>query len=196
MSNAVLFSIVVVLVLFDQVTKLTVKGFSFLGFTHEGMYLGQSIPVLGDVVRWTFVENPGMAFGISFGAGKIVLTLLTFLIVGFLIWYLRALKHAHNGVRFAVMLVLSGAIGNLIDRAFYGVLYGEAPLFYGKVVDFVQVDIPDITIFGEMWSHFPVFNVADSCVSVGIVLLIIFSNAMPTPSMLRSTKPENDHEQG
>lgn len=196
MSNSLLFSVVCALVLFDQATKMAVKGFSLFGFTHRGMFLGESIPVFGDVVRWTFVENPGMAFGISFGAGKIVLTLLTFLIVGFLVWYLRALKHAHRGVRIAVTLVLAGAMGNLIDRAFYGVFYGEAPLFYGKVVDFVQVDIPDVSLFGETWSHFPVFNVADSCVTVGIVLLILFSNSMPTPSMLRNTTPEVADEQG
>jgi signal peptidase II len=188
--------VVIVLVVIDQATKLSVKGFSLLGIEHQGMYLGESISVIGDVVRWTFVENPGMAFGISFGAGKIILTLATFVIVGFLIWYLRMLRHSHSGVRIAITLVLSGAIGNLIDRAFYGVFYGEAPLFYGKVVDFVQVDIPDISIVGETWTHFPVFNVADSCVTVGIILLIIFSNSMPTPAMLRAPKAREHNEQG
>jgi signal peptidase II len=90
-------------------------------------------------------------------------------------------------VKIAVMLVLAGAVGNLIDRMFYGVLYDQGPFLYGKVVDFVQVDIPDVTIFGETYTHWPVFNVADSCVSVGVVLLMIVSGSMPTIASLRST---------
>lgn len=78
-------------------------------------------------------------------------------------------------VRFSLTLLLGGAVGNLIDRMFYGVLYGEGPLFYGKVVDFLQVDIPDVSLFGELYTHWPVFNVADSCVSVGVVTLLIAS---------------------
>jgi signal peptidase II len=58
---------------------------------------------------------------------------------------------------------------------FYGVFYGSDPLFYGKVVDFLQVDIPDITIWGEVYTHWPVFNIADSCVSIGVVMLLILS---------------------
>jgi len=188
------FLLAAVLVVLDQVTKVAVKGFSFAGMSWEGMYLGESFPLLGDVVRCTFVENPGMAFGISFGAGKIILTLATFAIVGFLIWYLRRLATAHWSVQTAVALVLGGAVGNLIDRAFYGVFYGEEALFYGKVVDFIQVDIPDITWFGETYTHFPVFNVADACVSVGIVLLILTSRKLPHDVRERHDEAERTAE--
>lgn len=182
------------LVIVDQVTKLAVKGFSLFGFRHEGMYLGESHPVIGDVVRLTYVENPGMAFGISFGAGKIVLTLVTIVIASVLVWYLWKLRPFHRGVQFAISLVLAGAVGNLIDRIFYGVFYGEEALFYGKVVDFVQVDIPDVTWLGELYTHFPVFNIADSCVSVGIVILILLSRHMPTGAQLRSGSLQSSDE--
>jgi signal peptidase II len=176
------------LVLLDQATKIAVKGFSLFGFTHEGMYLGESFPVVGELLRCTFVENPGMAFGISFGAGKILLTLATIAIALAIAWYLRRAIAAGTRriVLTGVMLVFSGAVGNLIDRMFYGVFYNEGPLFYGKVVDFIQVDIPDITIAGEVWTHWPVFNVADSCVTVGVVLLLFFSGQMPSVASLRS----------
>lgn len=179
------FLIAAALIVVDQVTKLIVKGFSFLGFNHDGMQLGESVRVLGDVVRFTFVENPGMAFGISFGAGKILLTLATIGISSFLVWYLARITAASTWVKIAVMLILAGAVGNLIDRMFYGVFYGQGPLFYGKVVDFVQVDIPDVTILGETYTHWPVFNVADACVSIGVVLLMIVSGKMPTIASLR-----------
>jgi len=175
------------LVELDQLTKLLVKGVDVFGIQHQGMELGESRPLIGDVVRLTFVENPGMAFGISFGAGKILLTLATIGIVAFLAWYLASIRHTSAAVRMAVGLVFAGAVGNLIDRLLYGVFYGYAPLFYGKVVDFIQVDIPDITWFGDVYTHWPVFNIADSCVSVGVVMLIFMSNAMPTIQELRQT---------
>lgn len=170
----------VILILLDQVTKVAVKGFTLFGYHHEGMMLGESKPFIGEAVRFTFVENPGMAFGISWGEAKIVLTLLTFAITGFLAWYLRAMRDASWQIQLAFSLLLAGATGNLIDRAFYGVFYNEGPLFYGLVVDFIQVNIPDINWFGIEYTHFPVFNIADSCVSVGIVMLLIFGGKMPS----------------
>ncbi|MCX6139639.1 MAG: signal peptidase II [Candidatus Kapabacteria bacterium] len=173
------FILIVVLVLLDQVTKLAVKGFSFLGLTSNGMSLGESHELFGSVVRLTYVENAGMAFGISWGDGKLILTLLTIAIAIFLVIYLIRLRSAHWAPRLAVTMILAGALGNLIDRVFYGIAYGEAALFHGKVVDFIQVDIPDITWFGELYTHFPVFNVADSCVSVGVVLLLLSGGKLP-----------------
>lgn len=160
-----------VLVVLDQLTKLWVK---------NTMFLGESHPLIGEAVRLTYVENPGMAFGIEFGAGKIVLTLVTIAVACFLIWYLVRLRTTHWSVQLAVSLILAGAVGNLVDRAFYGVIFNEDPLFFGKVVDFIQVDIPDITWFGERYTHWPVFNVADSCVSVGVVTLLFVSHKLPS----------------
>ncbi|MFN6136301.1 MAG: signal peptidase II [Bacteroidota bacterium] len=168
-------TIAAMLVVLDQVTKVLVKGFDLFGIVHEGMFLGESRPLLGDALRLTFVENPGMAFGIELGNAKIILTLLTIGIVLLIVRMIMQTPESARTVRFSLTLLLGGAVGNLIDRMFYGVLYGEGPLFYGKVVDFLQVDIPDVSLFGELYTHWPVFNVADSCVSVGVVTLLIAS---------------------
>ena len=71
-------------------------------------------------------------------------------------------------------MILGGAIGNLIDRVFYGVLFGEGSLFYGKVVDFLDVDFFNVNILGVHISRWPVFNVADASVSLGVLMLLIF----------------------
>ncbi len=163
------------LVVIDQITKVLVKGFSLFGFDHQGMVLGESRPLIGETVRLTFVENPGMAFGVSWGEAKIILTLLTVGIVVLIVRMIITTPRESTVIRSALTLVLAGAVGNLIDRMFYGVFYGTDPLFYGKVVDFLQVDIPDVTLFGELYTYWPVFNVADSCVSIGVVLLLIVS---------------------
>jgi signal peptidase II len=137
------------------------------------MFLGESRPLLGEVLRLTFVENPGMAFGIGWGDAKIILTLLTIVIVVLIVKMIMQTPSSARIVRVSLTLLLGGAVGNLIDRMFYGVMYGEGPLFYGKVVDFLQVDIPDVSLFGELYTHWPVFNIADSCVTVGVVTLLI-----------------------
>lgn len=172
------FFLVSALVVLDQVAKVLVK---------TSMMVGESHPLIGRIVNLTFVENPGMAFGISWGDGKLILTLLTIGIAGVLVWYLRQLRTAHWAPRLAVTLILAGALGNLIDRLLYGVLFGEGPLFYGKVVDFIQVDIPDITWLGELHTHFPVFNVADSCVTIGVILLLVTGSRLPATSDERAT---------
>ncbi len=182
----------VVLILLDQATKIAVKGFSLFGIDHVGMYLGESFDLIGSVVRITYVENPGMAFGISWGEAKIVLTLLTVGIAVFLWFYLKRLTTAHWTVQLAVALLLAGATGNLIDRMFYGVFYGESPLFYGMVVDFIQVDIPDVDWFGTIYTHWPVFNIADSCVSIGIVMLLIFGGRLPSTASVESDESESE----
>ena len=177
-----------VLVLIDQITKVAVKGFNLFGLHHEGMHLGESFPVIGEIVRITFVENPGMAFGVEFGSGKIVLTLFSLVASFALVYYLRVISNANRWIRIAIMLILAGAFGNFIDRMFYGVLYEEGPLFYGLVVDFIQIDIPDITIGTLTYTHWPVFNVADSCVTSGMILLILFNKHLPYPF---TAKPPN-----
>lgn len=169
-----------ILIVFDQVTKLIVKGFDLFGFQHEGMYYGQSIPVIGDFLQWTYIENPGMAFGIEFGWGKIFLSLFSIIASIGLAIYLYKIMFANAGVKVGITLIFAGAVGNLIDRVFYGVFYGTQPLFYGHVVDFVQVDIPDVNFLGFYYTHFPVFNVADSCVTCGVITLLFFHSKLPT----------------
>jgi signal peptidase II len=186
--------VVAFLIVFDQVTKLVVKGFNLLGFEHKGMHLGESINVFGTWLRWTFVENEGMAFGIKFGIFKIFLSLFSILAGGALGYYLYKIRHIHWGVKTGISLIMAGALGNMIDRVFYGVFYGTDPLFYGKVVDFVQVDIPDVNVFGLFYTHFPVFNVADSCVTVGVCTLLIFNKFIPSFESIFPKKKEIETE--
>jgi signal peptidase II len=95
-------------------------------------------------------------------------------------WYLHKLRGFNFWVRLGIMLIFAGAMGNLVDRVFYGVIFNEGPLFYGRVVDFVQVDIPDINFLGLNYTYFPVFNVADSCVSCGVVTLLLAHKYIPS----------------
>ncbi|TAL70396.1 MAG: signal peptidase II [Bacteroidetes bacterium] len=179
-STYFLFLTATLLILFDQVTKLLVKGFVFGGLNFHGMSIGESISVIGDFLQITYVENSGMALGITFGAGKIFLSIFSIIASIGLAYYLLKLDKFSIWVRIGVMLIFAGAFGNLIDRVFYGIFFNESPLFYGRVVDFIQVDIPDINIWNIHYTHFPVFNIADSCVSVGVVLLLIAHNKIPT----------------
>ncbi len=163
------------IVVVDQIAKLLIKGFSIslLDFYHPGVPLGSSTAVFGDFVRLTFIENPGMAFGIDLG-GKLFLTIFSlFASIGILI-YLFRIKDEAFVIRLSLAMILGGAIGNLIDRVFYGVIFGEAPLFYGKVVDFVDIDFFNIDFLGFHITRWPVFNVADAAVSLGVIVLLVF----------------------
>lgn len=162
-------------VLLDQITKLLVKGFSLPLFNlhHQGMHIGQSIPVIGDFFRLTFVENPGMAFGIDIG-GRYFLTIFSLIASIGIFYYIYRIRNEAFIVRLTLAMILGGAIGNLIDRSFYGVFYGDAPLFYGKVVDFIDMDFIHIHFLGFQMDRFAVFNVADASVSTGIVLMLLF----------------------
>ncbi|MFH1051795.1 MAG: signal peptidase II [bacterium] len=172
------------LVAFDQVTKIFIKGFSIFGFTKQGFQIGESYNLLGDFVKLTYVENAGMAFGISFGPAKIILSLFSVTATFFLAYYLHKAAGYSKYLKLGVAIILAGALGNLIDRVFYGVIYGEAPLFYGKVVDYMQIDIPDINIFGLYYTHWPVFNVADSCITIGVIILLLFNKHIPSFSQV------------
>lgn len=167
----------VVLVLIDQVTKILVK---------TNMCLGESIPVIGDFFRICFVENEGMAFGMKWGGalGKIMLSSFRILLFGFLCVWMWRLDHpkegavrAPMGVLVGLVMIAAGAMGNIIDCWFYGLIFSEstpfavaelggvgyAPFMLGKVVDMIS-----FSIFP------PVFNFADSCVTCGAFYLAIF----------------------
>ncbi len=161
----------------DQITKLLVKGFSipFLNFNYDGMYYGQITPVIGDFVRLTYIENPGMAFGYDPGnAFKLWITLFSLVASVGLIFYIYLIRNKSFSLRAAIALILGGAVGNLIDRMFYGVIFDYAPLLYGKVVDFVDVDFFNFTLFGKSYDRWPIFNVADAAVTIGVLVLILF----------------------
>ena len=184
--------IVVLVLLVDQILKIWIK-------TH--MTLGQEFPVIG---RWFiihFVENNGMAFGFEFGGeyGKIFLSLFRVVAVFGIGWYILQLikKGLPMGFIACVSLIFAGAIGNIIDSAFYGLIfndsYGEvstlfpadggyASFLHGRVVDMFYFPLfsgiyPDWVplVGGSDFQFFrPVFNVADSAISVGIFSIIIF----------------------
>jgi signal peptidase II len=164
-------------VIIDQITKLMVKGFSipFLNINYDGMQLGQMIPVIGDFFRLTFVENPGMAFGYDPGSSfKLIISIFSLAASIGLVFYLYVIRDKSRSLRIAIALILGGAVGNLIDRTFYGVIYNYGPLFYGKVVDFFDVDFFDFTLFGRSYDRWPVFNIADAAVTIGVLVLVFF----------------------
>ena len=164
-------------VIIDQVSKLMVKGFSvpFLNINYEGMYLGQMIPIFGDFFRLTFVENPGMAFGYDPGSNfKLIISVFSLVASIGLIFYLYVIRDKSWSLKIAIALILGGAVGNLIDRTFYGLFFDYSPLFYGKVVDFFDVDFFNFTLFGRSYDRWPVFNVADAAVTIGVLVLVLF----------------------
>lgn len=178
-----------ILVILDQLTKILVKGFDLFGIHHQGMEYGELIPVIGNYVQLTFIENPGMAWGIHFGlVGKFFLSSFSIIASFALVYLIKQIRNNLFGVKLGFTLILAGAVGNLIDRVFYGIFYGYAPLLYGKVVDFVQVDVPDIDLGFYSMTHFPVFNVADSCVTVGIITLLFVYNHIPSLNEIFSFK--------
>lgn len=157
-----------VLVLVDQVIKVLVK---------TNMDLGQQIYLIGDWCRLCFVENKGMAFGMAFGGnvGKFLLSVFRICLSGVLIWWIHSLIKKGNtptGVLVGLTLITAGAIGNIIDCLFYGLIWGYAPFMFGKVVDMFY--FPLITKGEEVIFFSPVFNFADSCVTIGAFYLLLF----------------------
>lgn len=164
------------------------------------MCLGEQMPLLGNWFRLFFVENEGMAFGISLGQnfGKLLLSLLRVFTVGFLLYYILKLikKRETDTITVVVFsLIIAGALGNIIDSAFYGLIFSESTIFapatafppeggysaflYGKVVDMFYVRLFLIPEWFPLWGgayFFPaIFNIADASVTVGLALLLIFN---------------------
>jgi len=165
------------IVIADQLSKFFIKGgtIPLLNLHVNGMSYGESVNIIGDFFKLTFVENPGIAFGIDVdGVSKLLLSIFTLLASVGVFYYLWKSKEQKLIIRLALAFILGGAIGNLIDRTFYGLFYGYAPLFYGKVVDFFNMNFFDFTIFGRTYDRFPIFNIADSSVTIGVALLLIF----------------------
>jgi len=185
------FTLLIVLV--DQITKLFIKGFSLpvLQIHNSGLNYGEKHEILGSFLRITFVENPGMAFGIDLGlSSKFFLSVFSIVAsIGILI-YLYKIKNEGFMLRFSLALILAGAVGNLIDRVFYGVLYGYAPIFQGKVVDFIDMDFFDLNLFGAVYDRWPIFNVADMAVSIGVILLIFFNKKEKPEELQILTSPD------
>lgn len=184
----------ILLVVIDQAVKVLVK---------TNMHLGESIPVLGNWFQLLFVENKGMAFGMAFGGvvGKYLLTVFRMVLFGVLCWWIsKLLKRGSGakasespvpmGVLVGLTLITAGALGNIVDCLCYGLIFSEstyqtvatlgsyAPFMQGKVVDMFYFPLwtwPDwVPWLGGHIFFEPVFNFADSCVTVGAIYLILF----------------------
>ncbi|MCR4418497.1 MAG: signal peptidase II [Ignavibacteria bacterium] len=167
-----------IVIILDQATKLLVKGFKipFLNFHHRGLKINSSIKVWDDIIQITHVENYGLAFGIDFGREfKVVLTIFTIIAALLILYYLYVSRYKDFKIRLAIALIFGGAMGNIIDRTFYGVLYGYAPLLHGRVVDFIHIDFFDYSLFGRTYQSLPIFNLADVAVLAGIIMLLYIS---------------------
>lgn len=151
------------------------------------MEIGQEIPVFGNWFIIHFTENNGMAFGmeLEMSYGKLLLSIFRIVAVIGIAYYLYTLirDKAHNGLIASMSLIFAGAIGNIIDSVFYGKIFGYQDYLHGRVVDMfyfpiVQSSFPEwFPIWGgESFEFFrPVFNFADSAISVGVFLIILFS---------------------
>jgi signal peptidase II len=187
-KGGVAVALILLLLILDQVIKIWIK-------TH--MQLHESI----EITPWFYIyftENPGMAFGIEL-IGKLFLSVFRIVVVGFIGYYLYKLIKNNYNTRFiaCMCLIFAGAIGNIIDSVFYGVIfdhsYGQVASFlpanggyagwlHGKVVDMfyfplIETTFPDwLPIWGGQEFIFfrPIFNFADSCICVGVFLLLIF----------------------
>ncbi len=186
------FLLIFIVLLLDQAVKFWIK---------TNLMLGGEMPVFGNWFIIHFVENNGMAFGmeLSWKFGKIFLSIFRIIAVVLIGWYLVKLSknEAHQWLLYSVALVFVGAVGNIIDSVFYGVIFSDsysqvATLFpaeggyssflHGKVVDMLYFPIikgtyPEWLPFrgGESFIFFrPVFNIADSAITIGISIILIF----------------------
>ena len=192
--------IIILVVLADQALKLYIK-------TH--FYLGEMHSVSGNWFQLFFVENEGMAYGWKFGgqAGKILLTLFRLGAVIFGVWYLRSIiqRKYHAGFIVCASLIFAGALGNLIDSLFYGIIFedsypghlaalfpkhGYAGFLHGKVVDMLYFPIIRNAHFpqwvpvwgGDDFEFFrPIFNLADAAISTGVITILVFQKKFFKP---------------
>ena len=135
-------SLIVILV--DQISKLAVRFYLEYGRPHQ---------ILGDFFRLTYVENPGMAFGIQLGGQRFFTTFAVIATVVIIVYIFKARTEKYI-LRVSLALILGGAIGNLVDR-----------FLYGKVVDFLEVSVGSF--------RWPIFNMADTAVTIGMIILVV-----------------------
>ena len=168
----------IAMIVIDQIIKVLVK---------TNMDLGESINVIGDWFKLNFVLNDGMAFGMAFGgvAGKLILSLFRIALSAGLIWWISKLykrQDTPTGVLVGLTLITAGAIGNIIDCFFYGLIWPETTMagapfafMFGQVVDMFYFPLFDYDFWGFKGTFFgAVFNFADACVTCGAAYLLLF----------------------
>ncbi len=196
--------IIVVILIIDQAFKLWIK---------TTMYIGQEYNVLGEWFKIHFIENNGMAFGFEFGGefGKITLSIFRMIAIGGIGYYIFYLskRNAPTGLVLGIALIFAGAAGNLIDSAVYGMIFSDS---YGKVAtflpeaggysSFLHGRVVDMLYFPLIEGHFPewvpwqggerfvffrpVFNIADSAITTGVLNIIIFQRNFFTKEHLEA----------
>ncbi len=173
------------IIIIDQIVKMLV---------YYNMSLGEEFRVIDDWFKIHYTLNPGMAFGLQLGSdlGKLILTsfrLVAVVGIGVYLYHLVK-KGVPKGLSWCIALILGGAIGNLIDSTFYGVLLNgnvpinaPSPWLHGQVIDMFYIDIWEgrvadwIPLFGgDYLSLWPIFNVADASIFIGVSLILIFQN--------------------
>lgn len=177
------FLIALGIIIIDQTSKLLV---------HQHMYIHEEVNVIGEWFKLHYLLNPGMAFGIRWENefGKLALTIFRIGAMFGIAYYLvkSAKKNSHPGFLICLSLILGGAIGNVIDSTFYGVLLNNAPMesptrwFHGQVIDMLYFplfafQVPDwVPLRGGTYFSFfdPVFNIADSSIFIGVVSILLF----------------------
>lgn len=175
------FMLAFVIIIIDQTSKMLV---------FNNMYLHEEINVLGDWFRLHYLLNPGMAFGIRWENefGKLALTIFRIAAMFGISWYLIYMtkRNVHSGFLWCMGLILGGAIGNVIDSTFYGVLLNNAPpdaptpWFHGQVIDMLYFPIFEFVwpewvpgLGGQYFEFFsPVFNIADSSIFIGVLIIL------------------------
>ena len=168
----------VLMVVIDQIIKVLVK---------TNMDLGETINVFGDWCKLHYVLNDGMAFGMAFGGvwGKLILSLFRVGLSTALVWWISKLVKKSDtpvGVLVGLTLITAGAIGNIIDCFFYGMIWPEVtmagapfPFMFGQVVDMFYFPLFNYDFWGFKGTFFgAVFNFADSCVTCGAIYLLLF----------------------
>lgn len=197
------------ILLIDQVVKIWIK-------TH--MYLGQEYNILDNWFIIHFTENEGMAFGMKFGGGygKLLLSIFRIIAVGAIGWYLyKLIKEKSDKLYIICMsLIFAGAIGNIIDSAFYGLIFSESYFDIARIFpveggysSFLHGKVVDMLYFPILSGHFPqwlplwggeefiffrpVFNIADSSISIGVMLLILFQKRFFQKKLSLDSKTEN-----